>query len=150
MLNKSMFTSTTDLWESPQDFFDRLNAVFHFETDVCALPENAKCARFFTPQMDGLAQPWSGVCWMNPPYGREIEKWVRKAYESARDNGATIVCLLPARTDTKWFHDYCLQYGAVSFVKGRLKFGNAKSSAPFPSMVVVFDKVDKAREFVSI
>ena len=90
-------------------------------------------------KIDGLRQEWKGVCWMNPPYGREIGKWVRKAYESARDNNATVVCLLPARTDTKWFHDYCIPYGEITFVKGRLKFGGAKSGAPFPSAVVVFN-----------
>lgn len=139
MLNNSMFTSKTDLWSTPQDFFDRLDAVYHFDTDVCALPENAKCKNFFTPEQDGLKQEWKGVCWMNPPYGKEIGKWVHKAYESARDNGATVVCLLPARTDTKWFHDYCIPYGEITLVKGRLKFGGAKSGAPFPSAVVVFN-----------
>ena len=137
MNNDLMFSSKTDLWETPQDFFDKLNARFQFETDVCALPENAKCKRFFTPEMDGLKQEWTGVCWMNPPYGRQIGKWVRKAYESARDNLATVVCLLPARTDTAWFHDYAMR-GHIDFVRGRLKFGGAKNSAPFPSMVVTF------------
>lgn len=128
-MNKElMFSSKTDMWETPQDFFDRYDATYHFETDVCALPENAKCARYFTPEMDGLKQEWAGVCWMNPPYGREISKWVRKAYESARDNLATVVCLLPARTDTKWFHDYVLPYADVRFIKGRMKFGGAAAT----------------------
>lgn len=105
-MNKVMFSSKTDQWSTPQDLFDRLDRIYRFETDVCALPENAKCERYFTPQMDGLRQEWSGICWMNPPYGRQISLWVRKAYESARDNMATVVCLLPARTDTAWFHDY--------------------------------------------
>ena len=105
--------------------------------DVCALPDNAKCIQFFTPDMDGLAQPWEGVCWMNPPYGREIGKWVEKAYRSAKEAGATVVCLLPARVDTRWWHDFCAK-GEVHFVKGRLKFGGAKDSAPFPNAVVVF------------
>lgn len=132
-----MFSSATDLWSTPQDFFDKLNAVFCFETDVCALPENAKCSRFYTPEQDGLAQEWTGVCWMNPPYGRAINAWVEKAYDSAKSNGATIVCLLPARVDTRWWHDYCAK-GEVYFVKGRLKFGDSRDSAPFPSAVVVF------------
>ena len=131
-----MFSSATDQWETPQAFFDVLDAEFHFEVDVCALPENAKCEAFFTPNDDGLAQEWRGVCWMNPPYGRQIGRWVKKAYESAKD-GATVVCLLPARTDTAWWHDYCAK-GEVRFIRGRLKFGGAKSSAPFPSAVVVF------------
>ena len=138
MNNDLMFSSKTDLWETPQDFFDKLNARFQFETDVCALPENAKCKRFFTPEMDGLKQEWTGVCWMNPPYGRQIGKWVQKAYESARDNLATVICLLPARTDTRWFHDYILPHAEVQFIKGRIKFGGAKENAPFPNMLVTF------------
>lgn len=130
------FSSKTDLWATPQHFFDKYDAQFGFTLDVCALPENAKCARFFTPEVDGLAQEWTGVCWMNPPYGRGIGAWVRKAYEASKA-GATVVCLLPARTDTKWWHDYC-QKGQVEFIRGRLKFGDAKNSAPFPSAVVVF------------
>ena len=137
-MNKDlMFSSNTDQWATPQEFFDRLNRVFRFETDVCALPENAKCARFFSPEMDGLKQDWQGVCWMNPPYGREIGKWVEKAFRSAKENGATVVCLLPARVDTRWWHDFCA-HGEFLFVKGRLKFGTAKNSAPFLSAVVVF------------
>jgi phage N-6-adenine-methyltransferase len=131
-----MFSSATDIWATPQTTFDELNAEFGFELDVCALPNNAKCERYFTPEQDGLKQEWVGVCWMNPPYGRAIGEWVRKAYESAQA-GATVVCLLPARTDTKWFHAYC-RSGEVRFVRGRLKFGGSKNSAPFPSMVVVF------------
>jgi phage N-6-adenine-methyltransferase len=135
-INAGLFTSNTDLWATPQDFFDDLNVEFQFELDVCALPENAKCDKYFTPEMDGLNQEWEGVCWMNPPYGREISKWVKKAYESSL-NGATVVCLLPSRTDTKWFQDYCMK-GELRFIRGRLKFGNSKNSAPFPSVIVVF------------
>lgn len=131
MNNDLMFSSKTDLWETPQDFFDKLNRRFQFETDVCALPENAKCARYFTPEQDGLKQEWTGVCWMNPPYGREIGKWVKKAYESAEQNLATVVCLLPARTDTAWFHDYALR-GQIDFVRGRLKFGGGKKQRAVP------------------
>ena len=132
-----MFSSKSDAWETPQDFFNALDRVFHFDLDVCATPENAKCERFFTSDDDGLKQDWQGTCWMNPPYGREISKWVQKAYESAKQNGATIVCLLPARVDTRWWHDYCSK-GETFFVRGRLKFGGAKNFAPFPSAVVVF------------
>ena len=129
-----MFSSKTDLWSTPQDLFDKYNAIYHFETDVCALHENAKCKRFFTPEMDGLKQEWTGVCWCNPPYGRQIGMWVEKAVKSF----ATVVMLLPARTDTRWFHDWCLPYGKIEFLRGRLKFGGCENSAPFPSMVVVF------------
>lgn len=130
------FSSKTDLWATPQDFFDRYNAQYKFELDVCASAENAKCQRYFTIENDGLSQDWHGVCWMNPPYGREIYNWMKKAYESSL-NGAIVVCLVPARTDTKWWHEYAMK-GHIEFIRGRLKFGNAKNSAPFPSAVVVF------------
>ena len=138
MLNTQlMFSSETDLWATPQDFFDKLNTAFRFQTDVCATAENAKCPKFFTQEDDGLSQHWSGTCWMNPPYGRTIGVWIEKAYRSAKQNGATVVCLLPARTDTRWWHDYCVR-GEIYFVKGRLKFGGQANAAPFPSAVVVF------------
>ena len=132
-----LFSSKTDLWSTPQWFFDELDKEFHFETDVCALPENAKCERFFTPEQNGLAQTWTGVCWCNPPYGRRIGEWVQKAAESK----TTVVMLLPARTDTKWFHDYIYEKAEIRFIKGRLKFGEAQHNAPFPVMVVVFSGV---------
>ena len=136
-MNDALFSSKTCEWETPQDFFDGLNAEFRFDLDVCATHGNAKCSRYFTREEDGLTQNWDGVCWMNPPYGREIGQWIKKAYESAQ-NGATVVCLLPARTDTAWWHEYCMK-GQVRFIRGRLKFGGAQNSAPFPSAVVVFD-----------
>lgn len=130
------FSSATDQWATPQDFFDRLNAVFDFKLDVCADAKNAKCARYFDEATDGLAQEWSGVCWMNPPYGRGIGAWMAKAYASARA-GATVVCLVPSRTDTRWWHDYAAK-GEIYFLPGRLKFGNAAHAAPFPSALVTF------------
>ena len=130
------FSSKTDMWATPQEFFDKYNNKYKFSTDVCATAENAKCPHFFTTEQDGLKQDWVGSCWMNPPYGRQIKLWVKKAYESSL-NGATVVCLLPARTDTSWWHDYCSK-GSVEFIRGRLKFGGSKNSAPFPSAVVVF------------
>lgn len=143
-----MFSSATDLWETPQDFFDRLNAEFHFTLDVCALPENAKCESYYTPQTDGLLQPWTGVCWCNPPYGRTVAQWIKKAGD-ARKEGATVVMLLPARTDTKWFHNYILGKGEIRFVCGRLKFGKSKHGAPFPSMIVIFRPEEIKRETVA-
>ena len=131
-----MFSSKTDMWATPQPLFDRLDSVFRFDIDVCATAENAKCARFFTDADDGLQQEWRGTCWMNPPYGRVIGEWVKKAHDSAKA-GATVVCLLPARTDTAWWHDYCLS-AEITFIRGRLKFGGCKNGAPFPSAVVVF------------
>lgn len=135
------FSSRSDMWETPQDLFDVLDAKFHFETDVCAVAENAKCKRFFTPQQDGLKQEWTGVCWCNPPYGRGIGKWVEKAARSK----ATVVMLLPARVDTAWFHDWCLPYGKVTFVRGRLRFGGSKWNATFPSMIVAFEEETNER-----
>lgn len=140
MNKKVMFSSKTDLWETPQDFFNNLDNMFHFTLDACALPENAKCKNYYTPEQNGLCQPWDGVVWCNPPYGREIGKWVEKAYRTAENGSAVVVMLLPARTDTKWFHDFCYfnRFATVRFVKGRLKFGGSKNSAPFPSMIVIF------------
>ena len=135
-MNSVHFSSATDLWSTPQDFFDKLNAKYAFTLDVCATPDNAKCEKFFTKDDDGLAQDWYGTCWMNPPYGRTIGQWVRKAHKSSQ-SGATVVCLLPARTDTAWWHDFAAK-GQVEFIRGRLKFGDAKNLAPFPSALVVF------------
>jgi len=117
-----MFTSQTEEWGTPLDLFQRLDNEFGFELDVCASKDNAKCERFFTKQEDGLNQEWSGVCWMNPPYGREIKYWMSKAVESWR-SGATVVCLVPARTDTKWWHEFAMQ-GEIRFLQGRLRFTN--------------------------
>lgn len=138
MNRDAMFSSASCEWETPKEFFDRQDAVYHFDLDVCATP-NAKCARYYTEEQDGLVQPWTGRCWMNPPYGRTIGKWVQKAYESVRGGGDAdlVVCLLPARTDTAWWHDYCMK-GEVQFIRGRLKFGNARNAAPFPSALVIF------------
>ncbi len=142
-ITKGMMTSKTDMWATPQDLFDKLNDLHNFDVDVCAVPENAKCKKYFTPEMDGLKQDWHKYksCFMNPPYGREISKWVKKAYEEAQ-KGTKVVAVLPARTDTRWFHDYIyMMYGVeMELLKGRLKFGNSKNSAPFPSMIVVFTK----------
>jgi len=136
MNTEIMFSSASDMWATPVNFFQKLNEVFRFDTDVCATQENSKCEIFFSPEQDGLKQEWTGNCWMNPPYGRCIGQWVKKAYLSGK-NGATVVCLLPARTDTKWWHDYC-RHGEIHFVSGRLKFGESKNSAPFPCVLVVF------------
>lgn len=135
-----MFSSKTDLWATPQSFFDKMNGEFNFDLDTCAIPENAKCERYFTPEIDGLSQSWGGyTAWCNPPYGREISKWVKKAAESK----ALVVMLLPARTDTAWFHDYIYHKAEIRFIRGRLKFGDGKNSAPFPSMVVVFRNMEE-------
>jgi phage N-6-adenine-methyltransferase len=124
------YSSNTDEWATPQDFFDVVHAEFGFDLDACALPSSAKCERYFAPEQDGLAQDWTGTVWMNPPYGDVIGRWVQKAHESALA-GATVVCLVPARTDTAWFHDYCLP-GEVRLIRGRLRFGDADGERPVP------------------
>src|SRR5712692_4945161 len=144
-MNRVHFSSETDRWATPQRFFDKLNNEFGFTVDVCATPENAKCARYFSLQIDGLKQKWQGVCWMNPPYGREIGRWMRKAYESAL-NGTTVVCLVPARTDTSWWHDYAVNASEIRFIRGRLKFGNSKDPAPFPSALIIIRGARAGRE----
>lgn len=130
------FSSQSNEWYTPQDFFDSLDREFHFTLDVAATVENTKCSRFFTMSDDGLSQSWDNeIVWCNPPYGREIKKWVKKASEA---KGGVVVMLIPARTDTSYFHDYIYGKAEVRFIRGRLKFGGSTNSAPFPSMVVVF------------
>lgn len=142
MNNDLFFSSKSEEWATPQDFFEQIDKEFHFNLDACATAENAKCDKYYTKEQDGLSQEWNGIVWCNPPYGRSIGMWVKKAYESK----ATVVLLVPARTDTKWFHDYVLGKAEVRFVKGRLKFGGCKNSAPFPSMLVVYRKEIKQGE----
>jgi site-specific DNA-methyltransferase (adenine-specific) len=138
-LNAGLFTSNTDLWSTPQKFFDELNKEFTFKLDVCANDTNHKVSRYFTKETNGLEQDWHPhTCWMNPPYGREIKHWVKKAYEESL-LGAVVVCLLPSRTDTTWWHDYVMKSKDIRFIRGRLKFGDSVNSAPFPSAVVVFN-----------
>jgi phage N-6-adenine-methyltransferase len=133
-----MFSSKSDNWPTPQDLFDTLDAEFHFDLDPCASPANAKCARYFTVTNDGLDQEWTGRVFMNPPYGATIGQWMRKAHESARAGTAElVVCLVPARTDTRWWHDFATE-GEIRFLRGRLRFGDGKYPAPFPSALVVF------------
>ena len=143
MINNGLFTSATDMWATPQKFFDELNSEFHFTLDPCALPENAKCEKYYTPEDDGLIQNWNGeTVFCNPPYGKEIGKWVKKCMET---EGGHRVMLLPARTDTRWFHEYIYGKAEIRFIKGRLKFGDSKNSAPFPSMVVIFEEAKDDR-----
>ena len=135
-----MFSSKTDLWSTPNDFFDKLNDEFHFTLDPCSTHENAKCYKHFTEEENGLLQDWGNeVVFCNPPYGRQIKYWVKKAYEESQKDNTTVVMLIPARTDTIYFHEYIYHKAEIRFIKGRLKFGNAKNSAPFPSMVVIFE-----------
>lgn len=166
MNTEVMFSSKTDEWETPQWLFDKLQEQYgEFTLDVCATRDNKKCRDFYSRELDGLKHSWQGeICWMNPPYGDPeypckpnckkkcckergyhnqeykpgIIDWVKKADEEAQKGECVVFALLPARTDTKWFHDHIYKKYAFSFIKGRLKFGGCKNSAPFPSMVVIF------------
>jgi phage N-6-adenine-methyltransferase len=141
-MDRVLFSSASVEWETPAALFDRLNAVHRFTLDVCATPQNAKCKRYFTQEQDGLAQSWEGErVFCNPPYGRGIGDWVERCSQAGRKvityAPASAVMLLPARTDTFWWHEF-VSRGRVEFIRGRLKFGGHKNSAPFPSAVVVF------------
>ena len=132
------FSSETNEWATPVDFFNRLHEEFNFTLDPCASRENHKCDRYFTEADDGLSKQWSPhTVFMNPPYGRAIKDWVKKAYDESK-LGATVVCLIPSRTDTQYWHKYCMKANEIRFIKGRLHFGNSNNSAPFPSAVVIF------------
>ena len=137
MINDVFRSSKTVEWATPQYLFDELNKEFNFNLDPCCTEENAKCDCYYTKEEDGLKSSWKNWrVFMNPPYGREIGKWMEKAYKS---NAEVVVCLVPARTDTRWWHDYAMQ-GDVRFIKGRLKFNDSKNNAPFPSAIVIFRK----------
>lgn len=137
MITSGMMSSNTPEWATPQSFFEALNKEFSFTLDPCSTHENAKCQKHYTKEDDGLSKNWGGeVVFCNPPYGRELPKWVKKCYEESQN--ADVVMLIPARTDTRWFHDYIYGKAEIRFIKGRLKFGDAKQSAPFPSMVVIY------------
>jgi len=136
-----MFSSKSNDWATPQDFYNQLDAEFGFTLDPCASQASAKCSSFYTADDDGLSKDWGGqTVFMNPPYGRKIGNWIQKAYEEGEKSNTRVVALIPARTDTKYWHNYCMKATEIRFVKGRLKFGqgNTKNSAPFPSAVVIF------------
>jgi len=139
-MNTMMSSKKMD-WQTPQAFFDKLNQEFGFTLDPATNGTNALCPKFFTEAQDALAQSWQGeTCYVNPPYGRVLKNWIRKAYEESQDPNTTVVMLIPARTDTKYWHEYVMQASEIRFVQGRLKFGGGQTDdpAPFPSAVVVF------------
>jgi phage N-6-adenine-methyltransferase len=144
MNTEVMFSSKSCEHGTPDDFYEKLDAQYHFELDPCSTHENAKCKRHFTVEENGLALPWYGMVFMNPPYGRQIVKWMSKAYyESRSGNAPVVVCLVPARTDTAWWHDYVEApkergEATVKFIRGRLKFKGNDHPAPFPSALVVY------------
>lgn len=133
-----MFSSKTDLWTTPQEFYNKLNEEFGFTLDPASTHQNTKCKRHYTIDEDGLKQDWGGeVVFCNPPYGRSVGEWARKCYEESKKPDTRVVLLIFARTDTKWWHQYCMN-GEIRFVKGRLKFGDSKNAAPAPSAVIIF------------
>lgn len=151
------YSSASDEWETPQDLFDALDSEFGFDLDVCALPSSAKCEHYFTPERDGLAQNWTGTCWMNPPYGDAIAAWVRKAWESSR-LGATVVCLVPARVDTAWWWDYCRPAAwrshargrdEISDPRGRDRLVNMSSTQVPPLLAVVVERVEPSHHVLA-
>ncbi|CUO39446.1 DNA N-6-adenine-methyltransferase of bacteriophage [[Clostridium] symbiosum] len=139
MNTKTLFSSKTDKWATPQTFFDELNREFDFNLDPCADETNHKCEKYFTEEENGLLQDWGGCrVFCNPPYGSSIKDWVAKCYHEGHKEETLVVLLIPARTDTTYFHDYIEHRAEIRFVRGRLKFGDSKTGAPFPSMVVIF------------
>ena len=138
----SGLTSTGNIVaETPKYLFDKISSIFNFSLDVCALPENAKCENYYTPKDDGLSKPWRGGVWCNPPYGREISSWVKKAYEeSQKEYNSFVLMLLPARTDTRWWWDWVQGKATLFFIKGRVKFGDHNVGAPFPSVLALYIK----------
>jgi len=139
-----IFSSKSAEWETPQNLYDRLNYDYKFTLDPCSTRENAKCEKYFTMEEDGLSKSWEGEkVFMNPPYGSDIKKWIKKAYEEGQKPNTVVACLIPSRTDTKYWHQYCMRAWKMHFIKGRLKFENkfnlgGTNSAPFPSVVVIF------------
>lgn len=144
MINKSLFTSNREDWETPQDFYDRLNTKYHFEWDLAASDNNAKCDHYLTRDDNSLEQNWgelSGNMFLNPPYGRQLKLWVKKAAETHLKYDQCLVMLIPARTDTSYWHDYIFNHAEIEFLRGRLKFevdGVSGDSAPFPSALVIY------------
>ena len=137
MLTKGLMSSNTDEWATPPQLFEVFNEKYHFTLDVCANADNHKCPRYFDKSINGLDQDWTkDICWLNPPYGRTIGQWVKKASITA-SGGGVVVALLPARTDTKWWR-YVMTATEIIFLDGRVKFGNSKNSAPFPSVIVIW------------
>ena len=138
VIHQSLYSSRSEDWPTPADFFALLHAEFSFTLDACATRENAKCRRYFTKATNGLLRPWgTETVFCNPPYGKHMREWARKCFEASQ-RGATVVLLAHARTDTRWFHDWVYGKAQLRFVKGRLKFGDGRQSAPFPSLVAIY------------
>ena len=140
-MTKGLTSTGNIVAETPKYLFDKISSIFNFSLDVCALPKNAKCESYYTPEDDGLSKPWRGGVWCNPPYGREISSWVKKAYEeSQKEYNCCVLMLLPARTDTKWWWEFVQGKATLFFIKGRVKFGDHNVGAPFPSVLALYMK----------
>jgi site-specific DNA-methyltransferase (adenine-specific) len=156
-MNNVHFKSSDREWETPEAIFQPLKKEFNILVDVCANAENTKCKAYFDRKINGLTANWGNAikltgskntaCWMNPPYGRGIDSWIKKAHDEAL-KGVTTVALIPARTDTSWFHNYIHNKQEVRFLKGRIKFVDAESSAPFPSMIVIFRPTQEVKQTI--
>ena len=152
-----LFTSNSEEWSTPQDLFDQLDKHFNFDLDAAASDKNHKCKKYFTKEQDSLKQDWTKFrsIYLNPPYGRQIGQWIEQSYITVysllneKTKCESVVLLLPSRTDTRWFHKFCTK-GLIVFLPGRLKFGDSKNSAPFPSMIVVFNRKYKPKTFFSL
>ena len=141
---KVHYASNSNEWATPPELFAKLDKEFHFTLDPCATQDNAKCQKFYTKADDGLSKSWAGeIVFMNPPYGREIGHWMRKAYI---ETSALVVCLIPSRTDTKYWHEYCMRANEIRLIQGRVKFGDGLQSAPFPSSIVIFNAGQRLAE----
>lgn len=148
MNTKVMFSSNSNDWGTPQHLFNVLNAEFNFNLDVCAEKYNAKCKNFFSPKDNSLNQKWTGTCFMNPPYGRGIIDWVKKALHDAKKNKATVVCLVPSKTETKWMQDIRCEADEIRLIRGRLHFNDGPNAAPFPSCLVIFKPNPRSEPYI--
>lgn len=146
-MKKALFTSNSDEWETPLELYKRLNERFKFTLDPCSTKENHLCDKYYTKEENGLCKSWKNeTVFVNPPYSK-IKQWVEKCYNEHETNGTTIVMLIPSRTDTRYFHEYIYHKAEIEFIKGRLHFSNSKNSAPFPSMIVIYERyTNKVRE----
>lgn len=147
------FDSAKQEWTTPQNLFDRLDEEFQFKIDLAADSTNAKCNAFLDESIDALTRDWScPSCWLNPPYGsksHKLENWIKKAYEDSEKFGSTIVVLIPARTNTRWWHKYCMNASEVRFICGRPKFGDAKHGLPQPLALIIFRGNDRDTKFTT-
>ena len=147
------FDSIKQKWNTPKELFDRLNKEFNFEYDLAAESDNTLCSEFYSKEQDGLKQKWSGICWLNPPYGDKTSKmvdWIKKSYNDTQANpNLTVVMLIPARTNTKWFANYCMKAAEIRFIIGRPKFGDCIHGLPQPLLLVVFHQTKENTKYSS-